>query len=313
MKKQGLWEKRFQEFLDDIRSRHRRPYGYLWSSQKFWSWFNQRGLCWERVDGDVFRTYVQELQNHRPAYAPSTIYERLRCAIAVVRHFVERDYLLWVVSPAEILKAPPRSTRQWVPEPEEVQRLLELPDPNTSRGLRDRAILELFYGSGLRLSEMSRLTLSSLDLHRGTVTIRDPKNGEDRVVPMTEISKLATRNYLQNARPELAQNKDGLNLGGDALWLGNRQRAMGLSGIWYRVQLYARQLELPISPHVLRHACATHLLQAGAGIGHIATLLGHTSLDSTRLYTHLKTMDLRALLERHHPLENREEFHTALF
>lgn len=303
MKNEELWNQRFQGFLQYIRSRYRSPQKRIAATHQFWSWFSQTGLDWEEVDERIFKAYVLHLRGNEPPYAPGTLYNLFCRGVAVAEYFTKCGYLLCAPKPTDILKHPPKGFRKWVPTPEDVRTLLETPDEETPRGLRDRAILELFYGSGPRLTELANLTLSDVDLYQDTIYIKDTKNGEDRVVPITEASRLALRRYLKFSRPVFASLKNGLRYGGESLWLSCKRRPFTPSGIAQMVARYAHQLELPISAHVLRHACATHLLQGGAGIAHIAAILGHISLDSTQLYTHLKTMDLETVIKRSHPRE----------
>ena len=181
---------------------------------------------------------------------------------------------------------------------EQARRLMAHPDPHTNRGKRSRAILELLYGTGLRVGECERLDLADVNLGQSVLFVRDGKGRKDRVVPLLGRAADALEIYLRDARPVLLKDPHE-----PALFLtkdGTRVRA---KNIQYLVRLHARRAEIPqpLSPHQLRHACATHLLQRGADVRHVQQLLGHASLDSTAIYTQVAPVDLAQAIDRAHP------------
>lgn len=186
---------------------------------------------------------------------------------------------------------------------EEAARLLAVPDTRTLIGLRDRALLELLYSSGLRRAEASVLDVTDVDLVNGTVLVRCGKGGKDRLVPLGKNAAEAVRRYLEKARPLLAR-KPGLM----ALFLvadrcgqtGNRLSGVAIK---YRIALLARSagIERRVTPHALRHSLATHLLRAGADVRHVQAILGHARVDTTEAYTHLVIGDLARAHARSHP------------
>jgi integrase/recombinase XerD len=165
-------------------------------------------------------------------------------------------------------------------------------------GRRDRAILELLYGTGLRMMECVRLDLSDVDVSQGVVLVRDGKGRKDRLVPLSGQARAALELYLQECRPELVKP-----LGDGALFLSRYGRR--LSGVALRllVRTHARRAGVEASCHVLRHSCATHLLGGGADIREIQKLLGHKDLTTTAVYTRVDVRALAAMIRRCHPRE----------
>lgn len=168
---------------------------------------------------------------------------------------------------------------------------------------RDRAVLEVLYGSGLRRSECERLDLGDVDLAEGTLWVRNGKGRKDRVVPLTARAVEALETYLRDGRPRLS---GATNRGEAALFLSARGQRLGGSGVWKLVHRAARQAGIEdLTVHSLRHACATHLLRGGADVRHIQRLLGHAHVSSTVVYTRVDTRALAAMLRRCHPRERR--------
>lgn len=180
---------------------------------------------------------------------------------------------------------------------EEVERLLAAPDPVDERGLRDRAMLELMYASGLRVSELVKLRLDEINIEHGVVRLIG-KGGRERLVPMGEPAMDAIRAYLTTARPPLlgAQRSDHV-------FLTARGTCMTRQNFWQLIKRYTLQaaIQVPLSPHTLRHAFATHLLEHGADLRAVQTLLGHRDLSTTQIYTHVTRARLREFHHRHHP------------
>jgi site-specific recombinase XerD len=182
----------------------------------------------------------------------------------------------------------------------QARRLVAAPFASSSLGKRARAILELLYGTGIRVGECERLDTTDLDLSEGTLLIRDGKGRKDRVVPLTTPAARALDHYLIEARPWLLSPH-----GPAALFVARGGRRLLRQSIEKLVRVHAKTagIELRISPHGLRHACATHLLRGGANVRHVQALLGHKSLATTARYTRVETRDLRGVLERAHPRE----------
>lgn len=209
--------------------------------------------------------------------------------------FLLRDGLCIEDPTSELLSLKlPRNLPSFLSE-EELEELLRGPDPGSAEGLRDRAILELIYASGLRVSEAVDLMPDDLDLERGIVTCRG-KGGKQRIIPVGRSALQALREYLK-MRPEF--------LGGKAkrrIFVRKNGEAMTRQDVWKLVKKYSRLSELDnVSPHSLRHSFATHLMQRGADSRTVQTLLGHSDLGTTQIYTHITNRHLRSAYESFHP------------
>ncbi len=180
----------------------------------------------------------------------------------------------------------------------EVEALLAAPDLGKPEGLRDRAMLELLYACGLRVSELVGLPRVAVDLDRGVAQVHG-KGGKQRLVPMGEPAVDWCRRYLAEARPALLEGQGS----SDALFVTARGGAMTRQAFWYRIKRYAREAGIvrPLSPHTLRHAFATHLLDHGADLRVVQMLLGHSDLSTTQIYTHVARARLQELHRVHHP------------
>jgi integrase/recombinase XerD len=189
----------------------------------------------------------------------------------------------------------------WKPLPkvlseEEVEALLAAPDVKTPLGLRDRAMLELLYATGLRVSELVGLTLPQLRLDVGFL-VAFGKGSKERVVPVGEQAEHWVRRYLRDVRPELSRGRHQtvfVNYSGDP---------MSRVGFWGVIKKHGLQagIRAEISPHVLRHSFATHLLEHGADLRAVQTMLGHTDISTTQIYTHIHQQRLKSLYDRFHP------------
>jgi integrase/recombinase XerD len=180
----------------------------------------------------------------------------------------------------------------------QVEALLAAPDPKTTLGLRDRAMLETLYATGLRVSELVGLRHSQVSLDMGVVRVMG-KGSKERLVPLGEEAIVWIRRYLSHARPNLAGPARG-----DAVFVSGRGGALTRQAFWALIKRYATKAGLPaasLSPHVLRHAFATHLLNHGADLRVVQLLLGHADITTTTIYTHVARERLKELHARHHP------------
>ncbi len=179
---------------------------------------------------------------------------------------------------------------------DEVDALLAAPDVSTPLGLRDRAMLELLYATGLRVSELVNLTLDQINPRQGVVRIIG-KGSKERLVPLGEEALTWLERYLSEARTELAGAQSA------ALFPGRGGTALTRQAFWYLIRRHARRAGISrhLSPHTLRHAFATHLLNHGADLRVVQMLLGHSDLSTTQIYTHVARERLKDLHQRHHP------------
>lgn len=179
----------------------------------------------------------------------------------------------------------------------DVEALLAAPDVDTILGLRDRAMLEVLYASGLRVSELVGLTLSQINLRQGLVRIIG-KGNKERLVPLGEEAQDWLVRYLRDGRPLLIDGE-----GDDIVFPSQRRQPMTRQTFWHRIRQMAliAGVQKPLSPHTLRHAFATHLLNHGADLRVVQMLLGHSDLSTTQIYTHVARQRLHDLHARHHP------------
>ncbi|GIU14496.1 tyrosine recombinase XerD [Shewanella sp. c952] len=180
---------------------------------------------------------------------------------------------------------------------DDIDRLLSEPQTDDPIECRDKAMLELLYATGLRVSELVGLTMEQLSLRQGLVRIVG-KGGKERLVPLGELAVSEVENYLKFARVELLKGKQS-----DVLFPSKRAQQMTRQTFWHRIKLYALRANISteLSPHTLRHAFATHLLNHGADLRVVQLLLGHSDLSTTQIYTHVATARLASLHSEHHP------------
>jgi integrase/recombinase XerD len=223
-------------------------------------------------------------------------------ALSVVRRFFTwlEARAIVLQNPARILRLP-RSTSlpRGILTIAQARRLMAAPYPYSSIGQRDRAILELLYGAGLRLGEAARTDISDIDLRSGVLLVRNGKGRKDRIVPLCGSAATALDTYLTASRPELVTTVNA------ALFLSRDGARLGAAGLRARIKYYGRRLGLQLTPHALRHTCATHLLRGGADLRHVQALLGHRHLTTTALYTRAAISDLRDVMARCHPRMHR--------
>lgn len=179
----------------------------------------------------------------------------------------------------------------------EVEALLNAPEVSEVRGLRDRAMIELLYASGVRVSELVSLRLDQVSLYRGVARVVG-KGNKERLVPLGEWAITWLTRYLAQARPELVKGQVT-----DSLFPTHRAAFMTRQTFWHLIKRYARKagIDKPLSPHTLRHSFATHLLNHGADLRVVQMLLGHSDLSTTQIYTHVARERLKELHARHHP------------
>jgi integrase/recombinase XerD len=268
---------------------------------------SQRGVhSVEDVDAGVVRAFAAATSaaTHGPdehPYRPASV-ARTLSAVRSFHRFCLREGVL-TDDPSDVLRRPklPRS----LPSPltvEEVGRLLEAPDPVTPAGMRDRALLELLYGSGLRVSELVGLDVDDLDLEDGAVRVLG-KGGKEREVPLGRFAREAVERYLTRARPTIATARSR-----GALLLSLRGGRLSRQSVNRLLAAYVRAVGIDrhVSPHSLRHSFATHLLEGGADVRVVQELLGHASVATTQIYTLVTEEHLREVYYTSHPRARRD-------
>lgn len=201
-------------------------------------------------------------------------------------------------NPAEKLILPKFSASLPVSISEEkVEALLDAPDTSTVIGLRDKAMLEMLYSCGFRVTELVRLTFSEINIRAGYVRVVG-KGDKERLIPIGEVAIDWLKQYVERSRPALL--KDGRS---EAVFVSNRGTFMTRQTFWHIIKKYVRQLGIneEVSPHTLRHAFATHLVNHGADLRVVQLLLGHSNLSTTQIYTHVATERLKKLHQENHP------------
>jgi integrase/recombinase XerD len=204
---------------------------------------------------------------------------------------IGEDPMLKISAP-KLVRALPRSLSE-----QDVEQLLGAPVLNAPLGLRDRAMIETLYATGLRVSELVKLKLVEVSLNMGVVRIIG-KGGKERLVPLGEEAAHWLKRYAEESRPLLLAGKLG-----DALFVTTRGASMTRQAFWYLIKRHAKRAGIvkPLSPHVLRHAFATHLLNHGADLRIVQMLLGHADISTTQIYTHVARERLKQLHATHHP------------
>lgn len=225
---------------------------------------------------------------------------------SVARHLVAlRRFFHYLVSEKKIDKNPtsqiefPAKWRKlpYVLSLEEVDLLLAAPDQKTILGMRDHAILELFYASGLRISEISALTTDRVNLEQNVV-LPMGKGSKERLVPMGRSAANAMRQYLADSRPRLASKRNT-----DRLFLSQWGKGISRPRLWMIIKECARRagIKTNVTPHMLRHSFATHLIERGADLRTVQAMLGHADIQTTEIYTHVSRSHISALYKKFHP------------
>ena len=247
------------------------------------------------LDRHDLEAFVRELMSS--GLSPRSVARVVACVRGFYRFLVLDGHL--PASPADDLGAP----HAWPALPrflslDEVERLIEQPDVNTAAGIRDRALLELLYATGMRVTELVTLRTGDVHLEAGYLTCVG-KGEKERVVPIGRSATGWVQRYLGSGRPNLLKGRASVYLFVNA----RGGRTLSRVGFWKIIKKYGRQAGLTrdLSPHVIRHSFATHLLERGADLRVIQTLLGHADLSTTQIYTHILETRLRTLYDRFHP------------
>jgi integrase/recombinase XerD len=258
------------------------------------------------VREETVLAYVEDLkaaqdEDGRRRFAPSSVARALVAVRSFHRFCLEEGFL--AVDPSEDVGAPrvPQGIPKAMTE-DEVEALLAGVIGDDARALRDRAIVESLYATGVRISELVGLDRRDLDLDDGLLRVLG-KGGKERIVPVGRTARDALERYLNGGRPQLARPDRLARSDGEAVFLNTRGGRLSRQSCWKIVRTAGERAGLggQLSPHVLRHSCATHMLENGADIRVVQELLGHASLSTTQVYTKVSPERLRAVYEAAHP------------
>ncbi len=264
---------------------------------KFEEFARKRKLVVESVRRDdlvdfLSGLYRQKLESRTVARQLVTLRNFFR--FAQIQELIPEDPSLSLESP-KIRRHLPGYLRL-----EEVEKLLEQPDSKTPTGLRDRAMLEVLYSTGLRVSELTGLGVSDLDAKVGCVRCIG-KGDKERIVPVGKKALSIVDKYLREGRPAMLRSVKGG--GSSALFVNRRGMALSRVGVWKILSAYGRRagLRVALTPHMLRHSFATHLLERGADLRSVQLMLGHADISTTQIYTHVVEERLKQIYKAHHP------------
>ncbi len=260
--------------------------------EQFERWLRGKGVDLLRVSKGDLLEWLGELAQRGQSVRSSA--RMLSCLRGFYRYLLREN--LVAIDPTLNIDSPrlgrplPKSLSE-----EDVDALLAQPDTSIALELRDKAMLELLYATGLRVSELVSLSLHQLNIHQGVVKVMG-KGSKERLVPMGEEALHWLQQYLTHGRRELARS-------GDVLFPSRRGTQMTRQTFWHRIKHYALRanIRVDLSPHTLRHAFATHLINHGADLRVVQLLLGHSDLSTTQIYTHVARERMKQLHQQHHP------------
>ena len=261
--------------------------------QKLFLFFQKEKMPWLKAGEENLVRFIHH--QSRAGLSPRSM-ARVISSLKSFYRFLVLDGIL-KKNPAVNLSSP----KTWLALPKfltvkEVESLLRQPDTEEIRGIRDKAMLELLYASGLRASELISLRTKDVNLGDGFLLCLG-KGGKERLVPIGESAGTAVRGYLERARAELLKQPS------EFLFVTQRGKPFTRQGFWKLLKGYARKagLDTKISPHVLRHSFATHLLERGADLRSVQLMLGHSQITTTQIYTHVSRKRLRQVYDKFHP------------
>lgn len=290
-------EKTVHEFIASLHSTGRASrnteISYQRDLEKLVRYLRERKIAdMEEVTGLELQGYLNEME--REHFASSSI-SRSAASIRALFHFLYKEGKI-KRDPSEELRTP--RVEKKMPEilsVEEVDRLLRQPDRNTPKGMRDAAMLELMYATGMRVSELLHLRVEDVELRLGYVVCHE--NGKERIFPIGEVSRNALLQYLERSRGRFVSPEE------EALFTNCSGRAMSRQGFWKMIKGYAEEagIQGDITPHTLRHSFAAHMLQNGADVRSVQEMLGHSDISSTQVYLAGNMNKMREVYMRAHP------------
>ncbi len=285
----------FAKYLSDVRHKSENTVlSYHRDVQKFVTYLENHQINHiERTNKTTVLSYLMDLQ--KSGRAAATVSRSL----ASIRCFY--DYLIScgipIANPTVQLESPHAERKlPQILTTNEVDRLMQQPDEDSVKGIRDKAMLEVLYATGIRVSELIHLKVNDVNLSVGFLCCRDSK--KERIVPIGTIARTALRNYIEHARGELVRDAEE-----NALFVNCNGMELSRQGFWKIVKQYQKQARITteITPHTLRHSFAAHLLENGADLKSIQEMLGHADISSTQVYTHVVNSRIQDVYLKAHP------------
>lgn len=247
----------------------------------------------DQVTTTILNSYIMYME--REQFAPSSISRSIASIRAFFQYLCQKNG--WKENSAETLKAPKIEKKMpGILSVEEVDLLLQQPKANTAKGIRDRAMLELLYATGIRVSELIHLTLKDLNLKLGYITCSG--SDKERVIPFGSTAKRAVEYYMEGAREELIGGKPN-----ELLFVNCSGKEMSRQGFWKVLKSYAAAagIQQDITPHTLRHSFAAHLVQNGADLKSVQEMMGHSDISTTQIYMNINVNKIRDVYMKAHP------------
>ena len=249
---------------------------------------------WSGVDRSLLLSHILDLKDR--GYTSTTVARK----VAAAKSFFEFLVADGIISHNPTLNLGSPKVGKSLPKPisaEQVRQLLDQPDESTLEGIRDKAMLELLYASGMRVSELVSLNVGDVDLQASYVRCFG-KGSKERIIPLYPQAVDTLRRYLEESRPVLVRNRKD-----KALFLNRRGDRLTRQGFWQILKSYARAANLStrVTPHTLRHSFATHMLNGGADLRSVQELLGHANISTTQVYTHLTSERIKEVYDSAHP------------
>lgn len=260
----------------------------------FAGWLQGQGRCLLNVDREILQVYLAYRLERK--FHPRSSSRFLSCIRGFYRYQLREGAI--AENPAALIESPklPRALPKSLSEAD-VEALLDAPDLDDPIGLRDRTMLEVLYACGLRVTELVELTMPQINLRQNVIRVMG-KGSKERLIPMGEEAAVWLARYFREARPLLLNN-----LPSEVVFPSTRAQAMTRQTFWHRIKHWATVagISKPLSPHTLRHAFATHLLNHGADLRVVQLLLGHSDLSTTQIYTHIARTRMKEQHAAHHP------------
>ncbi|MDO5336050.1 MAG: site-specific tyrosine recombinase XerD [Eubacteriales bacterium] len=285
----------FIEYLHNVKTTSgNTEVSYLRDLKKMTVWLAEREITQvSQVSSDALEAYISSLEEQQ--FASSTISRSVASARAFFQYELQEGRI--ATNPAEKLH-PPKIQKK-IPEIltiEEVDLLMRQPDMTTAKGMRDKAMLELLYATGMRVSELIHLKVSDLNLSLGYVSCC--AYGKNRIIPIGSVCRKALHRYIDKARGSLVQHSDT-----EELFTNCSGKAMSRQGFWKVLKGYAHEAGIrgDITPHTLRHSFAVHMLQNGADVKSVQEMLGHSDIATTQLYLSMHVNRMRDVYRKAHP------------